>query len=575
MIDFKKNIYSYLQLLIVFLFIYFTFFYKNIYYLPINDYLDQFYAQKNIKSNYFNFFDLSKIIPNFLNGINYNYIPPSEFHLETILEYIFGVRNTSFYIHLIGRISIFYFSIKIFELYINNLQINITAASFVAFSEFWPFMTLTILSSVLLIFIILSFKDKINNLKIFVLALLPFIYEIYLGGIWISMLTLLFMAFFYYKTKDSRVIIGFFVHLLFIFTSYYRLIYEVLYGVETNRVVKSKLINSNNFEFFLSDFILVNFDGHWHFLTSNRFFITPIVLIYIISILIKKTLGKQLSKNEIFISRLFIIIQFLNLFYAIDHSKFVDFNSVFNIAVHLQRLAIFNHILWPLCLVFVLSKLPSKNFIFSLFLCSFLLSGTALWKVSSPSTFESLKNPTKTYLVDFGQKINFLDYSLMNLWGKIIPGFSTYGSFYQTHDEYYMTGTFDKIANRYEDTEAVFVSYDLDPMIAVFNGLKTGDGYYNIYPKSYNIKFKEVISSELNQVQKQNKDHFSNYGPKVYLFNPQFYGTYNLDNINFCKLSDLPATHMISLSEIKYGLLKQETLIDGVYIYEIKKPNNC
>ena len=45
----KYSIYETIQILIVILFLYFLFFFNDIYYLPITDYLDQFYAQKQIK----------------------------------------------------------------------------------------------------------------------------------------------------------------------------------------------------------------------------------------------------------------------------------------------------------------------------------------------------------------------------------------------------------------------------------------------------------------------------------------------------------------------------------------------
>ena len=147
----KYSIYETIQILIVILFLYFLFFFNDIYYLPITDYLDQFYAQKQVKLRHFNFFNVEELIPSLLNGLNYNYLPPSEFHFETVLEYVFGMETSHLIIQLLGKLSIFLLSIKLLSFFVENLQINIVSASFIAFSDFWPFMTLTIFCVLILL----------------------------------------------------------------------------------------------------------------------------------------------------------------------------------------------------------------------------------------------------------------------------------------------------------------------------------------------------------------------------------------------------------------------------------------
>ena len=92
------------EILLVLLFQYFIFFYNNTYYLKIIDWLEQFIVHKEIKRQYFNFFDLDLIVPNFLNGLKYNYLVPSEFHFTTISEYFIGVYNSELIIDLIGKL---------------------------------------------------------------------------------------------------------------------------------------------------------------------------------------------------------------------------------------------------------------------------------------------------------------------------------------------------------------------------------------------------------------------------------------------------------------------------------------
>ena len=570
----KYNIYENLQILIVIFFVYFLFFFNDIYYLPITDYLDQFYAQKHIKLSHFNFFDIKKVIPSLLNGLNYNYLPPSEFHFETVLEYLLGMENSHLIIQLIGRLSIFLLSIRLLTFFVDNLQINLVSASFIAFSDFWPFMTLTIFCVVLLLEIVAKNREP-NIQSLLILSISPLFYEIYLGGIWITIFLLLYFLRLFSRLKEKKYIYASILHLAFIFLSSYRLFYEIIFGDESNRVNNTLFFNKNNFSTFIQDFILINFNGHWHYVTSNKYFVAPLVFIYLIYLVIKVFLKYELKDKEILFIKIFFVIQILNIFYALDHSKFFDLNSIFGLTLHLQRVVVFNHILWGVCLSILLLSIKSKNFIFILFLFSFTLNGSAMWKVSQPSTFTKNENFTTRQLIDLGQKINFVDYTLMTTWSNLIPGFSTYATFYDTVENYYKIPIYSQIYKDYGNNNSIFLSYNIDPMIAAYNNLNTADGYFNLYKKSYNLKFQKVIKDELAFIREREKNIFSDYGPKVYLFNKQFYPSYDLNNINFCELIKLPSSHMISEGEILYKYLKFENKYDNIYVYKIVKPNNC
>ena len=54
-------------------------------------------------------------------------------------------------------------------------------------------------------------------------------------------------------------------------------------------------------------------------------------------------------------------------------------------------------------------------------------------------------------------------------------------------------------------------------MIAVMNDIYVIDGYHQIYPLSYKIKFRKIIEDELNQNQKLEK-YYDEWGNRVYLF---------------------------------------------------------
>ena len=514
------------------------------------------------------------MIPSLLNGLNYNYLPPSEFHFETALEYVFGMETSHLIIQLLGKLSIFLLSIKLVSFFVENLQISIVSASFIAFSDFWPFMTLTIFCVVILLNIFIN-NSELSSQNLLILSAIPLLYEIYLGGIWISVFLFIYLFRLFLRLKENKYIYASILHLTFIVLSSYRLFFEIIFGEETNRVNNSLLFNKTKFSSFIQDFILINFDGHWHYVTSNKYFVAPLVFLYLFYLVIKKCLNYGLNEKENLFIKIFFVIQIFNIFYALDHSKFFDLNSIFGLTLHLQRAVVFNHILWGVCLSILLSSIKSKNFIFFLFLLSFTLNGSAMWKVSQPSTFTKNENFATSQLIDLGQKINFVDYTLMTTWSNLIPGFSTYSSFYDTTENYYRVPVYSQIYKDYENTNPIFVSYNIDPMIAAYNNLNTADGYFNLYKKSYNLQFQEVIRDELDFIKEREKNIFSNYGPKVYLFNKQFYPSYDLNNINFCALRNLPSTHMISEGEISYKYIKLENVYDNIYVYKIVKPNNC
>ena len=229
----KYSIYETIQILIVILFLYFLFFFNDIYYLPITDYLDQFYAQKQVKLRHFNFFNVEELIPSLLNGLNYNYLPPSEFHFETVLEYVFGMETSHLIIQLLGKLSIFLLSIKLLSFFVENLQINIVSASFIAFSDFWPFMTLTIFCVLILLNIVIN-NSKLSNQNLLILSATPLLYEIYLGGIWISVFLFIYLFKLFLRLKENKYIYASILHLTFIVLSSYRLFFEIIFGEEYN-----------------------------------------------------------------------------------------------------------------------------------------------------------------------------------------------------------------------------------------------------------------------------------------------------------------------------------------------------
>ena len=91
-------------------------------------------------------------------------------------------------------------------------------------------------------------------------------------------------------------------------------------------------------------------------------------------------------------------------------------------------------------------------------------------------------------------------------------------------ENYYKIHEYMKIKELVGDS--VVISYELDPMIAVANNIKSADGYFQLYPITYKNKFRKIIKKELEKNIKL-ENYFNEFGSRLYLFshnkkNPDF-----------------------------------------------------
>ena len=119
----------------------------------------------------------------------------------------------------------------------------------------------------------------------------------------------------------------------------------------------------------------------------------------------------------------------------------------------------------------------------------------------------------------------------------------------ETFDNYYKFEDYAFIKNIVKDSRVMSVG--LDPMIAVMNDIKVIDGYHNIYPLSYKIKFRKIIENELEK-NIVLKNYYDNWGSRVYAF----YNDKNNIMLNFQSAKTLGAHYVISKFPIKNKELK-------------------
>ena len=95
------------------------------------------------------------------------------------------------------------------------------------------------------------------------------------------------------------------------------------------------------------------------------------------------------------------------------------------------------------------------------------------------------------------------------------------------------------------------MSVGLDPLVAVMSNISVIDGYHNIYPLNYKIRFRKIIEKELEK-NIELKNYYDNWGSRVYAF----YNDENNIMLNFQSAKTLGANYIISKFPIKNNKLK-------------------
>lgn len=136
---------------------------------------------------------------------------------------------------------------------------------------------------------------------------------------------------------------------------------------------------------------------------------------------------------------------------------------------------------------------------------------------------------------------------------------------YYTFDGFYAPEKYKNIKKIVKNDRIISIGFD--PMAAIANDIRTIDGYHNLYPLSYKIKFHEIIKDEL----KNNKlweSYYKNYGSRVYAIvnDPK-----NI-KINFLAAKKLGAVYVLSKYQIKSNNLKaicENCNKDSFFLYKI------
>ena len=154
-----------------------------------------------------------------------------------------------------------------------------------------------------------------------------------------------------------------------------------------------------------------------------------------------------------------------------------------------------------------------------------------------------------------------------------------------TYREFYSVPLFDDIRNRIDENYYV-VGLGLHPAILQYNGLKTLDGYMQVYSLDYKKRFREIIATEL-QNDKALREYFDEWGNRFYVFSSKLGKNWLIKkrqsqpidvSLNINALTDLGARYIISSVEVNNFDLDEVKLVDKferddspwqIYLYEI------
>ncbi len=109
----------------------------------------------------------------------------------------------------------------------------------------------------------------------------------------------------------------------------------------------------------------------------------------------------------------------------------------------------------------------------------------------------------------------------------------------KTFNKYYKFDDYKLIKSIVKNSRVMSVG--LDPLIAVMNDIYVIDGYHEIYPKSYKIKFRKIIEKELEK-NNRIKTLYDTWGSRVYAF----YNNQNNLVLDFKYAKKLGAKYVIS-----------------------------
>jgi hypothetical protein len=529
-------------------------------YVPVYDNLDSNVVWEKILAHSGKIFAPNDaIIPNMMNGLpraSYG----SEFSLILWLYYFFDAKTAFVINEVLIHIIAFVGAYLMLSRYIvpqnryYSYSIIFAGSIYFATLPFWSGAGISISSLPLTTYVLLNIKNRIDTkLDWLYLILLP----LYSSLILVYMFYIVFAGIYWVYTSlrqhkiDWRLfgaisLLG----VVFLLTKY-RLVYAMFIdpAFVSHRIEFDMFFKEDLWECYR--LVLVKFlQGHIpHASSLQQLYILPISIIALIIGLINHRLTKRDAMiiwliilcsfafdiwNTLLVNRYSIpVILFLSFLLYYKKSKYTKLGLLFVFIILVDIIATsfqYEGFRWVTEYLPILKSLNMVRFHFFIPLI-FLI----LYSYSLEVYFKKLSyGPMFVLVLTLTQFTFAIEQSFYQ---------SKHDSQHLSFDEYYSPKIFDQlkqdIQNKYHKpiNGFRFVSYGIEPAVALYNGLYTVDGYNTNYPLSYKKSFRETQTKVLTSpLLKTTSKLFDNWGSKLYLVGinstPETYNLYKKANMD-------------------------------------------
>tara|TARA_B100001057_G_C22829200_1_gene942684 strand:- start:454 stop:2088 length:1635 start_codon:yes stop_codon:yes gene_type:complete len=536
-----------------FFFLFFSYFFSLIIFgkivLPIHEHLTYWPIHYKIFSNFYR--EGSSAFDIFLAGNIKWYYFPQLFQPLSFLSVLIDIKYYTYFYDIIEKSLAFYSSFILSRKITKDIKFSSLIALF--YSTIIHLKIIYILPGSVFCFAPYLFYLLLKNKKLTIKHYLIF----FIAGISsspVSEFSVVFIFLLAFLINEKKIIKNFYLSFTSLIIGMFLIMIPVIYSIYTVEMHRVDQIFSNeSYEF--SKITAANLASLFHL---------PKYLLYIAIFFV----GIIFFNKKI----MYIYLNFLIIFFIIIFSDKIKlllsfFNSNFQ-SINFERI----ENIFPLFIILIMIFLREKNSKFKLLKYFKIISLISIFsiQVSIPSS-QILSNFKKGLSNENYEMLNKIIFSNTNLISKVTSAskilidtenYDKKINFFvtkNTFDGYYKFELYKKIKDTIGDARVA--SIGIDPMIAAMNGINVIDGYHNLYPKSYKIKFRKIIERELNL----NQNNFDTWGNQVYLF---FNDKNNL-KIDFKSAKEIGANFIISSFEIKSDSLYLNRKFGNLYLYSI------
>lgn len=512
---------------------------KNSYFFA-HDFLDHLFVLYKLRGANPHFFDFSSTLPGVLGHVPLNSLGISDLALDANMYVFFDSALAAVLNEFIARniafVGMFYFLRKLLASKDGDLVVAIPSMLF-ALMPYYPNFHFTIAFLPVIGYVITAiFSNTLKPVHIILVIFSSLFGNFTYGGFAVLgavlLLSLIQVSKGQFQISRRLMIICFVLVAGYLFGILRILALKFDPSFRSHRVswnlTSDHWFDLEVFPKFLSDFLNVSLKGIYHFpsgqsVFTNQFIpgVPLVLLIFYCVAKLRLVIRPQKATSSDFtggtlITYFLAAIFLVNIFYASEVSGLTHFENLIGETFQFNRLAVLLPYLWCTLLSLVLNSLAQQIPIVRIISLVLVVAQIAVSNV--------------------GVRGKILDY--MGLEKELL-----------TINEYFDADTYAGLARKLgRDASKIRVmSFDLDPMIASYNGYQSLDGYVYNYPLKYKIAFRKIIVGEL-KADIRLREYYDNWGSRVYLFHRDLPVTDI--KIDWCEAKRLGTDYILSKKDL-------------------------